>query len=179
MLMSRACKGLLLLPLAIAAAPALADDPSLPARRAGLWETQTTVMGMSSTVRQCVAAGDPDFTQKLTGNRSNDCSELDVKKVGQEVRILAVCQSNGHEIRTVGTLSGDFQAAYEGKLNVTVNPPMNGIGSSDVTLSARWTGACNDTQNTVVVPGQQSIDLNDPKVREMLRNLKQQLLKQP
>ena len=154
-----------------------AADPVVVQRKSGLWETRTTVMGLSSTVRQCVVKENDDLPGKLAARGSADCPEQNVQRNGNEIALKAVCQANGREIRTSGTITGDFESSYQGKLTVEVSPAVNGISSSQIELSAKWTGPCDDTASgtTVDLPGQQRMDLNDPKLREMIRNLRQQM----
>ena len=156
-------------------ASAATGDAPLVQRRSGLWETQAVVMGMSSVVRQCVVKENDDLASKLAARRNADCSQAELHRDGNQLQFHALCQAAGHEVRTEGTITGDFESSYQGQLTVTIKPPVNGQETTRIDISAHWVGPCDGASTTVDIPGQGRIDLNDPKVQEMLRNLRQQM----
>src|SRR5271170_7071376 len=96
----------------VCAVPASATE--LPARKAGLWEIQTTVLeGHTISIRQCNDAQTDQAMQANAGSMpQRACSKRDVQKSADTTTIDSVCSIAG-KTRTVHTaITGSFDSSY-------------------------------------------------------------------
>jgi len=173
-----------IIPLALAAGLTLAA--ALPAaaqetkRKVGLWETKSTVMGMTNSIRQCVGPGSDDMMAR--GGPPNapkpDCSVNDIKRQSNGITMHSVCKMEGRTITTDGIFTGSFDSAYKGKIVSQIDPSQNGMKSTEINIEAKWLGACEAGQKPgdmiMSSPGggSRSINMNDPKIKEMMEKMK-------
>lgn len=164
--------------VALAAAaihPVLAQEG--PKRKPGLWEIKSTVMGMNSSVQQCVGPGSDDLMARQARDRQHaDCSATQVTRQANGVRVHSVCKMEARTVTTDGEFTGSFDSAYKGKLVSKMDPPQNGVSSTEINIDARWTGPCAANQKpgdmVVSTPGGQRIDMNDPRIREAMEKMR-------
>jgi hypothetical protein len=76
-----------------------------------------------------------------------------------------------------GKFTGDYNSAYNGKITTTFARPIGGLSSITTTISATYLGACpaniKPGSATTTLPGEtEDIDLNDPKIKALLEQLK-------
>jgi hypothetical protein len=133
--------------------PAAALD--LPARKAGLWEIKINFEGRSippQTMQQCIDAATDKQMNSIGGNMRQDmCSKQDVQKVGATIVVDSVCQIGPSKTTSHGVISGDFNSAYTVKVaskreGGPAVPGMPADGSSNMTMEAKWLGACKTDQ---------------------------------
>jgi uncharacterized protein DUF3617 len=136
-----------------AATPVCALD--LPARKAGLWEIKMTFEGRNlppQVIQQCIDAATDKMMSSFGGNlQQSMCSKQDVQKAGSTLVVDSVCQMGGMTMNSHGVITGDFNSGYTVKMTSTRSggPAMPGApadGKSDMTIEAKWLGACKADQ---------------------------------
>jgi len=116
--------------ISAAVAPAAGDSSSskLPERKAGLWE-QKTVMDEGNgprdqTMKICIG-GDMEKTTvnaSISDHKSN-CASYDIGADGAVTVVKSDCLYNGRQVVSTTEMSGDFQSAFEIKINSTTSDP--------------------------------------------------------
>ena len=162
----------------VCAWPAAALD--LPARKAGLWEIKMAFEGRTippQTMQQCIDAATDKQMNSIGGNMAQErCSKQDVQKVGATIVVDSVCQIGATKTTSHGVISGDFNSAYTVKVasqreGGPAVPGMPADGTSNMTMEAKWLGACKADQK----PGDM-IMANGMKVNIVdMQRLQQQL----
>ena len=79
------------------------------------------------------------------------CSKMDTQKVGDTYVIDSVCKMGPSTNTTHSVIAGDFNSAYSVKLSSVTSggPNLPGArpdGKTEMTIEARWTGACKPDQ---------------------------------
>src|SRR5262245_7456990 len=137
----------------ISTAPAAALD--LPARKPGLWEIKMTFEGRnipSQTMEHCIDAETDKLMNSVGGGmRQEACSKQDVQKGGATSVVDSVCKAGAGTITSHGVVTGDFNSAYTVKVTSKREggPPTPGMaadGTTNMTLDAKWAGACKPDQ---------------------------------
>lgn len=149
--------------------PALALDP--PARKPGLWELKTQIEGKSTAsqvMKQCVdAQTDAQMQAFGTSMGAKLCSEREVRREGDSIVSDAVCRIGPITMRTHSVTTGDFNSAYT--TNTTSKqesgPTIAGMGGSNTTIAARWTGPCEEGQRPgdIILANGVKMNVNDLK----------------
>jgi hypothetical protein len=152
----------------VCAAPAAALD--LPARKPGLWEIKMTFEGRNlpaQTSQHCIDAETDKLMQSMSGGMREDmCSKRDVQKVGVTIVIDSVCKIGDATTTSHAVVSGDFGSAYTVKVSSKREggrpmPGMPADGSSQMTLDAKWTGACGDLKPGDMVMAGRRMNIRD------------------
>jgi hypothetical protein len=135
---------LVAVPLILAAGLAGAADA--PARKSGLWEIANSMGGpqpMTTTMQQCVDEKTDKLTEQ-TGQREaqKNCSKNDVSRSGNKVVVDSVCKFDNTTATSHAEFTGDFGSNYRGDIKTTYNPPMHGMKDMQMTITAKWLGAC-------------------------------------
>jgi hypothetical protein len=177
-------RNLLLAAIAIiCAAPAAAQD--LPARKPGLWEIKMTTEGRElppQTSQHCIdAETDKQMNAMGSGMREEMCSKREVKKVGATIVVDSVCKFGPMTSTSHGVVTGDFNSAYtvkvtskrEGGPNI---PGMPAGGTSNMTIEAKWLGACAADQKPgdMIMAGGRKVNIRD--MQDMMKNLPKGLM---
>jgi hypothetical protein len=158
--------------------PAAALD--LPARKAGLWEIKTVMDGGSQpaqVAQHCIDAETDKLMNSIGGEmRKEACSRQDVQKVGATYVIDSVCKFGPMTSTSRGVVTGDFNSAYtvkmtskrEGAPNI---PGMPADGSSNMTIEAKWLGACAADQKPgdMIMSGGRKVNIHD--MQNIMKNL--------
>jgi hypothetical protein len=166
----------------LAATPAVALD--LPARKAGLWEIKTTMderKEQPQVAQHCIDAETDKLMNSIGGEmRKEACSRQDVQKVGATYVIDSVCKFGPMTSTSRGVVTGDFNSAYtvkmtskrEGAPNI---PGMPADGSSNMTIEAKWLGACAADQKPgdMIMPGGRKVNIHD--MQNIMKNLPKSL----
>lgn len=119
----------LLIALIATTGAVLADDaPSLPMRKAGLWEL-TTVMDEGNgprdqTIKMCVdeAMERSTVAASLSDHKGN-CAAYQVKAAGGTFTVEADCIYNKRKVLSTTVMSGDFKTAFDVKIDSTTSDP--------------------------------------------------------
>ena len=166
------------------ATPAAALD--LPTRKAGLWEIKTTVEERNQqpqTAQHCIDAETDKQMSAIGGEiRTEMCSKQDVQKVGATYVIDSVCKIGPMTSTSHGVVAGDFNSAYtvkmtskrEGGPNI---PGMPAGGTSNITIEAKWLGACAADQKPgdIIMASGRKINVRD--MQNMMKSLPKNLPK--
>ena len=141
--------------------PAIAAE--MPTRKAGLWELKMMFEGGNAPVQsmqQCTDASTDKLMTSSFGARGwEDCSKKDVQVSGNTVTLDSVCKGGGMTVTTHAVVSGDFNSAYTVKVTSQRQggpPGAAGTGTTNMTIDAKWTGACKPDQKPgdIVMMGQ-------------------------
>jgi hypothetical protein len=139
--------------IVLAAGPALALD--VPPRKAGLWEMKMVFEGrnMPPHVSQHCVDAETDKLMNAFGNSATKdmCSKMETQKVGDTYVVDSICKMGPSTNTTHSVIAGDFNSAYTVKLSssTTGGPNLPGArpdGKTEMTMEARWTGACKADQ---------------------------------
>jgi hypothetical protein len=157
----------------------LASAADLPKRKAGLWEVSSAMEGMPmrSAMQVCVDAASDNLMQQRSREKT-DCSVMDVKTAGGKVTVHSVCKVEKTTATTDAVFTGSFETSYKGDIQMRYSPPMEGVSQMKITQDARWLGPCKpgqkpgDTSMQAADPSKMQDMMNDPKVREMMKQKK-------
>jgi hypothetical protein len=130
------------------AAPAVADDLNLPARKAGLWVIQmsrATGAPMMTTKICLDASSDKALMAKGLAMGGGDCQNTSVSRNGTTITTDSVCKMGPMTIKSHTTISGDFQSSYtvDSVSDTTGGSPMM-PKHSETKQTATWSGDCGD-----------------------------------
>ncbi len=162
----------------LAATPAVALD--LPARKAGLWEIKTTMDGAghpAQVAQHCIDAETDKLMNTIGGEmRKEACPKQDVQKVGATYVVDSVCKFGPMTSTSRGVVTGDFNSAYTVKLTSKREggpniPGMPADGSSNMTVEAKWLGACAADQKPgdMIMAGGRKVNIHD--MQNIMKNL--------
>lgn len=117
-----------------------------PKRKSGLWEITNSMSGqyaMTTTMQQCVDQN-TDKLMEQSGRKEAEksCSKNDVRQDGSKVIVDSVCKFDNTTATTHAEFTGDFGSNYRGDIKTTYNPPMQGMKEMQMTIAAKWLGAC-------------------------------------
>jgi len=154
----------------LTALPAHALD--LPARKAGLWEMKMTFEGRNQpeqTSQHCIDAATDKQMNSVGGSMTREsCSKQDIRRVGDSIVVDSVCKIGDATTTSHAVVSGDFNSAYtvratskrEGGRAV---PGMPADGASNMTIEAKWLGACAAGQKPgdIIMAGGRKINILD------------------
>jgi len=137
----------------ICAQPAAALD--LPARKPGLWEIKMAFEGRNlptQSSEHCIDAETDKLMNSIGGNMQKEaCSKQDVTKTGGTIVVDSVCKFGSITTTSHGVVTGDFDSAYTVKVTSKREggqaiPGMPADGTSNMTIEAKWLGACKADQ---------------------------------
>jgi hypothetical protein len=120
-------------------APAFASD--LPARKAGLWEMNTTVTtGHTVAMKQCIDAQSDQILQaRFASLPQRSCSKHDIQKSAGQITIDSVCTVAGRTTTGHIVITGSFDSGY----TMVMTSVVKGVPTPrNVTMSAKWLGPC-------------------------------------
>ena len=142
----------------IGMAPAFAGD--LPARKAGLWQVDTTVSaGHTVTMKQCIDAQTDEAMQaRFASLPQQNCAKHDVQKSADKITIDSVCSIAGRTTTGHIVISGSFDSAY----TMVMTSEVKGMPTPHhVTMSAKWLGPCAAGQKPgdIVLPNGRTINV--------------------
>ena len=162
-------KRFILISILIATATASAD--TLPARKPGLWQIETSSpagAGMpAQTMKQCIDAQTDQkmmqMSSDVAGQMGAKCVKQSIEKNGSDYVAESDCTYNGVQMVSKATYSGDFNAAYGADMSVTYNPPLMGMSSVQMKMAAKWSGDCGTLKpGDVVMANGMTINMNNP-----------------
>ena len=136
----------------VVSVPAFAFD--MPSRKPGLWEMKMTFEGRSlppQVTQHCIDAATDRQMNTLGNNMSKDkCSKQDVTNAGGKIIVDSVCQLGTATTTTHGEMTGSFDSAYTVKVTSkrdgAAMPGMPAGGATNMTIDAKWLGACKADQ---------------------------------
>ena len=113
----------------VLAAPSnlLADDPSaLPMRKAGHWELKTVMDEgrgpREQTLTMCIDAEmEKNTVAASAADHKQNCSKYEVKSTAAGTTVEAICKFNERDVTSRTEMTGDFQSAFEVKIESTTS----------------------------------------------------------
>lgn len=136
--------------LALSLPGATQAAPDVPKRKSGLWEITTAMQGMPQgmTMQQCVDEKTDDMIRQQGSGREQQpkCAKQDIKRDGDRTIVDSVCDMGGTTATTRAVFSGRFDSNYRADIKSAYNPPMHGMKESQVSIQAKWLGACKAGQ---------------------------------
>jgi hypothetical protein len=154
--------------------PAAADE--LPTRKPGLWEIKVQIDGRNlpiNSIHQCTdVSTDKLMIASFGSNAMQACPQKDISHSGDTITIDSVCKINGSTATTHAVISGDFNAAYTVKVTSKHAggrplPHMAADGETQITMAAKWVGACGKGQRPgdLIMPGGIKINVKDMAIK--------------
>ncbi|MFC0242058.1 DUF3617 domain-containing protein [Rhodopseudomonas telluris] len=157
-----------MLPLLLAAPATAAHAIDLPTRKPGLWELKMQRAGSAGedlTMQHCTdESTDKKMTSAVQPMATEACSKQDIQKTATGYVNDTVCNVAGMTTKSHAEISGDFNSAYTVKVTSQNENPLPGVPkSSNMTLDAKWLGACKDGQKPgdIVMPGGIKMNIAD------------------
>jgi hypothetical protein len=130
------------------AAPAMADDLNLPARKPGLWviEMSRATGAPLMTTKLCLdASSDKALMAKGMAMGGGDCQNTSISRNGNTITADGVCKMGPMTIKSHTVISGDFQSSYTVD---SVSDTTGGVAAmpkhSETKQTATWSGDCGD-----------------------------------
>jgi hypothetical protein len=172
----RRCLPLVAAVLAVSV-PAVALD--MPARKPGLWEIKMTMEGRSlppQVMQHCIDAATDKQMNTLGSAVSKDkCSRQDVTNVGGKIVVDSVCRFGAATTTSHGEVTGSFDSAYTVKVTSkhdgALMPGMPAGGTTNMTIEAKWLGACKTDQRPgdIVMANGMKMNVNDMQKLQALQ----------
>jgi Protein of unknown function (DUF3617) len=174
----------LLLACATSGATAPASALDLPARKPGLWEMKMTFEGRNlptQVSQHCIDAETDKQMSALGGNMRRDmCEKQDVTNTGGTIVVDSVCKIGAATTTSHGVISGDFSSAYTVKVSSKreggpAMPGAAGDGTSNMTIEAKWLGACQADQKPgdMILANGRKLNIRDmPNLQQGLEKIK-------
>lgn len=111
-------------------AVAQAADPSLPLRKAGLWELSTTMdegLGpKDQTLTMCIDADMERTTAAASADEhTKQCSKYSISRQGESTIVDMACQFASRHVASRTEMSGDFEKTFEVKIESTTSGEHN------------------------------------------------------
>jgi len=109
--------------------PAASDDAvTLPERKAGLWELKTVMDEgngpRDQTMKLCIDAQmEKNTVRSSVAEHKANCSTYNVKTGNGSTTVDSDCLYNQRQVMSTTTMSGDFQTAFEIKIQSTTSDP--------------------------------------------------------
>ena len=112
--------------VALQPAAAYAAGTDLPLRKAGRWEQKTSMeeggKKHEQTLTICIDAEMERNTALASdAEHKKSCSKYEVRKVGDTVIVESNCNMNKRDVESRTEMSGDFQSAFNVKINSTTS----------------------------------------------------------
>ncbi len=112
--------------VALQPAAAYAAGTDLPLRKAGRWEQKTSMeeggKKHEQTLTICIDAEMERNTALASdAEHKKSCSKYEVKKAGDTVIVESNCNMNKRDVESRTEMSGDFQSAFNVKINSTTS----------------------------------------------------------
>lgn len=135
---------------------------TLPARKAGLWESKTTSADANVTARQCIDEKTDQLAESTLGGLGT-CSKRALVKTSTGYATESDCKIGPISASGKGTITGDFNS----RIRIETTSVLTGIPNTkepvtkSMIIEATWLGPCEKGQS----PG--DIILPDGKVVKM------------
>jgi hypothetical protein len=155
--------------LLLAALPALtASAVELPTRKAGLWELKMLRTGSPApemTMQHCTdETTDKKMTTQLSPMAKQNCTKNETQKTATGYVTDSVCSFGGVTMTSHSEVTGDFNSGYSVKVTShNDGAPAGAPRDTDMTLEAKWLGACPADQKPgdIVMPGGFRMNITD------------------
>ncbi len=147
--------------------PLLANADAFPKRKPGLWELSISTTGApAQVVKQCTdEATDSKLLQggnDMAAKAGVTCAKNESRMEGNNFISESECEMRGTKVSSTSNFSGDFNSQYTGETSVKYDPPLMGMTASASKITAKWIGACEETQKPgdIIMPGGFTMNVN-------------------
>ena len=151
----------------LALSPAVFAD-ELPIRKAGLWEMKIVRTGgpmPEMTMQHCTdPTTDKEMNNSVSPLAKQICTKQDIRKTATGYVTDSVCSFGGATMTSHSEVTGDFNSGYSFKVTShNEGAPAGAPRDRDMTLQARWLGACPADQRPgdIVMPGGFRMNITD------------------
>jgi hypothetical protein len=105
---------------------ALAEEATLPARKAGIWEMKTSMdegMGpREQSIKMCIDAGmEANTIQASLAEHKKNCEKYTIKNDGGKTVVDMTCSYNGRHVESLTEMEGDFSNVFKIKISSTTS----------------------------------------------------------
>jgi hypothetical protein len=103
-----------------------AEEATLPARKAGLWELKTSMDEgrgpREQSMKICIDAEmEANTVQASLAEHKKNCEKYEIKKEGGKVVVNMTCMFNERHVDGVTEMDGDFQSSFDIKIASTTS----------------------------------------------------------
>lgn len=114
--------GLSLMTLAVARA----EDATMPARKAGVWQLKTSMDegrgAREQSMKICIDAQmEANTVQASLIEHKKNCEKYEIKKDGGRTIVDMICSYNGRHVESRTEMDGDFTSAFKIKISSTTS----------------------------------------------------------
>lgn len=153
---------------------ASADD--LPVYKVGLWQSEVKSANMpSQSTKMCLDEATqkemPGMGENVMKQQGASCTKNEIKKSGSGYSLNTDCNFNGINMKTTGTISGDFNSSITMTMTTVMNPPMMGMDKSVTTVTSKYLGACPAGMNPGDIEYGNGMKMNISQMKDMMKNL--------
>ena len=153
-----------------------ASAVELPVRKAGLWEMKMVRTGSPApdrTMQHCTdEATDKEMTATFSPMSKEACSKNDIQRTAAGYVTDSMCSFGGVSMTSHSEVTGDFNSAYSVKVTShSQGGPSGAPRDSNMTLEAKWLGACKPDQKAgdIMMPGGIKMNVKDmEKLKAMI-----------
>jgi hypothetical protein len=153
----------------LAALPvSMARADELPTRKAGLWEMKMVRAGSplpQMTLQHCTdETTDKEMSTAFAPMSKEVCSKRDIAKTATGYVSDSVCTVGGVSMTSHSDITGDFNSAFTVKsTSHSEGGPSAVPREVDMTIEAKWLGACKPDQKPgdIVMPGGFKLNVRD------------------
>lgn len=112
----------------------------LPRFRPGMWEVSKTDGGETEVSRECIGDEATAEIKDLLTKETPGCkTNRSASPAG--IKIHSACEQGGVKTESSFVMTGS-PTTYNGRVTISVTTPQGRQEAADVTLKAKWTGAC-------------------------------------
>ncbi len=153
---------------AFAASGTSGQAETMPARKAGLWESTTITADQNVTARQCIDANTDQFAQGVFGGGQN-CSKNTLTKTSAGYEGASACTIGTVSAVAKSVITGDFDS----KIHMVVDTTLTGLPGAkepvqrQMVIDATYLGPCETGQSPgdIILPGGKVVKMPNPAAR--------------
>lgn len=153
---------------AFSAIGTLAQAETMPARKAGLWESTTVTGDQNVTARQCIDSKTDQFAQGAFGGGQN-CSKNTLTKTNAGYEGASECKIGTISAAAKSVITGDFDS----KIHMVVDTTLTGLPGAkepvqrQMVIDATYLGPCEAGQSPgdIILPGGKVVKMPNPAAR--------------
>jgi hypothetical protein len=105
---------------------ASAQEATLPARKAGMWELKTSMDEgrgpREQSMKICIDASmEANTVQASLSEHKQNCEKYNIKKDGDKTVVDMTCSFNGRHVESLTEMEGDFSKVFKIKISSTTS----------------------------------------------------------
>ncbi|MGU3383237.1 DUF3617 domain-containing protein [Methylobacterium sp. D53M] len=152
----------------LSAMTSVASAETLPARKAGLWESKTTSPDGNTTARQCIDEKTDQIAQAAFGGGQN-CAKRTIIKTSTGYKGETECKLGPISAAGTTEISGDFNS----KIHMEVDTTLTGMPNAkepvrrQMVIDATYIGPCAAGQSPgdIILPDGRIVKMPQPAAR--------------